>query len=399
MRCEAVRVTDNIYWVGAIDWGVRDFHGYLTSRGSSYNAYLVIDEKVTLFDTVKGHFFDEFLARISSVVDPSRIDYVVSNHAELDHSGCLPRVIATCRPEKVFASPAGVRNLCAHFDPGMELTAVRSGDEISLGRNTVSFLETKMLHWPDSMFSYLKEQKLLISQDAFGMHLASSRLFADENDMAVMEQEAAKYFANILLLYSPQILKLLDTVASMNLAIECIAPDHGPVWRKNIGWPIEAYRRWATQKRSAKAVVVYDTMWHNTERMAICIADGIRGSGADVKVIPMASAHRSDIATEVLEAGALLVGSPTLNNLPFPRTMDVLTYLKGLRPQGLIGGAFGSYGWSGEAVPILEEFLTSMKVEIVGDGPKVKYAPTAEDLERCVRFGKETGMRLLKANG
>jgi flavorubredoxin len=305
-------------------------------------------------------------------------------------------MIATCRPEKVFASPSGVRNLRAHFDPGMELTPVRSGEEISLGRNTVSFLETKMLHWPDSMFSYLKEQKLLFSQDAFGMHLASSKLFADEHRMEILEEEAAKYFANILLLYSPQILKLLETVATMKLTIDCIAPDHGPVWRKDIGWILDAYRRWSLQKRSAKAVVIYDTMWQSTERMAVCIADGVRLAGAEVKVLPLASVHRSDVATEILDAGALLVGSPTLNNLPFPRMMDVLTYLKGLRPEGMIGGVFGSYGWSGEAIPILDEFLTSMKIERIGDGPKVKYAPTMEDLETCVAFGRETGERLVR---
>jgi flavorubredoxin len=390
----AVKLTDTVYWVGAIDWNVRDFHGYSTSGGTTYNAYLVLADKVTLIDTVKSPFRDELFARVSSVIDPKSIDYIISNHAEMDHSGCLPEIVALTGPEKVFASQMGAKALDDHFRPGFDITPVKDGDEISLGNRTVTFLETRMLHWPDSMFSYLKEEKLLFSQDAFGMHLASGERFDDELDDSLLEHEAAKYYANILLPFSHLILKLFDRLGGLGLEFGMIAPDHGPIWRKNGGRILELYRKWARQDRTNRAVVVYDTMWGGTGRMASAIADGLAGGGAGVNVLKLRAAHRSDIATELLDAGAMIVGSPTINNNVFPTIADLLVYIKGLKPKGLIGAAFGSYGWSGESVKQIEEHLRGMDIELVAEGLKAKYVPDDKVLASCRELGEKIAARL-----
>jgi flavorubredoxin len=391
---KAEKITDNVYWVGAIDWNVRDFHGYATHTGTTYNAFLVMADRVTLIDTVKKPFKDEMFARIRSVIDPGTIDYVISNHSEMDHSGSLPDTIDLVRPEKVFASVMGAKALREHFHMDSEIIAVEDGGSIDLGNTNINCYETRMLHWPDSMFTYLAGEKLLFSQDAFGMHLASYERFDDELDGSVLEHEAAKYFANILTLYSKQILKLLEKVPELGIDIDLIAPDHGPIWRSNQGRILELYRQWAERRITNKAVVVYDTMWGSTDLMARAIGDGLSEAGTNTKVMKLRAAHRSDIATELLDAGALIVGSPTLNNTVFPTMADALTYCKGLRFTGLVGAAFGSYGWGGGAVKQLEELLRGMKVEIVTEGLQVKYVPDGEALDRCREFGRTIAGRL-----
>lgn len=390
---KAVQITEKVWWVGAIDWNLKEFHGYETGRGTTYNAYLVLADKITLVDTVKAPFKEEMLQRIASVIgDPSKIDYIISNHAEMDHSGALPEVMAEVRPEKVFASVMGVKALDAHFRIGESLTAVKTGDEISLGSMTVKFVETKMLHWPDSMFSYIPEQKILFSQDGFGMHLATDKLFADENDLTVLQQEARKYYANILLPYSPQVQKLLEDFPAFGLDVKIIAPDHGPLWRGELlAKPFELYKKWSEQKPENRAVVVFDTMWFSTEKMATAIADGLRAGGTGVRLISMDARSRSEVITDILCAGALIVGSPTINNQMYPVVADVLSYIKGLRPKNLLGAAFGSYGWSGEAVAQINEQLSSMKVELVSEGLRVKYVPTDADLKACFDMGAKIG--------
>jgi flavorubredoxin len=390
----AVKVTDTVYWVGAIDWNIRDFHGYETSGGTTYNAYLVLADKVTLIDTVKAPFREELIARISSVIDPGKIDYIISNHAEMDHSGSLVEIVNLVKPEKVFASAMGVKALEGHFRPAFEITPVKDGDEISCGNRTITFLETRMLHWPDSMVSYLKEEKLLFSQDAFGMHLASSERFADELPGALLEREGAKYYANILLPFSHLILKLFERLGGLRLEFDIIAPDHGPIWRKGNGRILELYQKWAKQERANRTVVVYDTMWGSTGRMASAIADGLSAGGASVTVLKLRAAHRSDIATELLSAGALVVGSPTINNNIFPTIADLLVYIKGLKPKGLIGAAFGSYGWSGESVKQIEELLRGMNVDIVAEGLRATYVPDDGVLAACRELGAEIAKRL-----
>ncbi|MCF8054038.1 MAG: flavodoxin domain-containing protein [Deltaproteobacteria bacterium] len=392
---QALKISDSVYWVGAVDWNIRDFHGYLTKRGSSYNAYLIIADKITLIDTVKAPFIEEMFARISSVVAPDKIDYIISNHSEIDHTGALKETIRRVNPEKVFASKMGVATLSDLLSLEYPLTAVADGETLSLGNKELVFIETKMLHWPDSMFSYLPCEKVLFSQDAFGMHLASSFLFADEIEPAILEYEAATYYANILLPYSPLVLKLLDRVTKMGLVAHVIAPDHGPIWRKNLNMVLEKYRYWASQNVHPKAVIVYDTMWGSTETMARHIALGISDtSGCEARLLRLDAVHRSEVAYELLGAGALVVGSATLNNNVLPRIADVMTYLKGLRPLNKIGQAFGSYGWSGEAPQNIQQMLVEMKVAVLDDPITAKHKPAEDILEACVLTGKKIAQKL-----
>jgi len=291
------------------------------------------------------------------------------------------------KPAKVIASAVGSKTLRELFPLGREITAVKDGETLSLGNRSLTFMETRMLHWPDSMFAYLSEEELLFSQDAFGMHLASQERFDDGIDPAILDYEAATYYANIILPYSPLVLKLLEKVTASGLSLRLIAPDHGPVWRSDIGGIIERYARWAAQRPTAKAVVVYATMWHSTEKMARAIAEGLAAGGLRVKLMSMDRVHRSEVVYELLCAGALAVGSSTLNNNILPAMADVLTYLRGLKPQNLVGAAFGSYGWSGEAVRQIEEVLAAMKVESAGEGIRVKNVPDRDVLARCYELG------------
>ena len=391
---QAVNVAENIYWVGAIDWAIRDFHGYLTERGTTYNAYLILAEKVTLIDTVKAPFRKEMMARIASVIDPRKIDYIVSNHAEMDHSGCLPEVIRAVQPEKVFASQLGVKALTDHFHLPDEIIAVNDGETLSLGNRTLSFLETRMVHWPDSMFSYLLEDGVLFSNDGFGMHLASTARFDDEIARDVLVQQAAKYYANILLPFSHIIAKLLEKVSSLKLDIKLIAPDHGPIWRDDRETILKLYADWAAQRRTNTAVIVYDTMWQSTAKMARAVAEGLTAGGTQARLMPLGASHRSDVATAILDAGALLVGTPTLNNNLFPTVADVMTYLKGLKPHNLLGAVFGSFGWSGEGVGQVREMLTAMNVELIGDSVRHKYVPDHAALQQCFALGQQVAAAL-----
>lgn len=390
----AVQLTENVYWVGAVDWSVRDFHGYHTGRGSTYNAYLILADKVTLVDTVKEHFMQEMLARVATVIPPEKIDYIVSNHSEMDHTGSLPATIEAVKPEKVFASKVGAEHLEAHFHFQQEITPVEDGGEIDLGNMKLKCFETRMLHWPDSMISYLPEEKVLFSQDAFGTHLASSERFADEIPDDVIEYEGKKYFANIILLYSPIVQRFLSQFGDLGLDLKYIAPDHGPIWRKGFGKLVEFYDRWSKQEPTDQALILFDTMWGSTDKMARTIADGIAESGARCKVLQARGCHRSEVVTDLMDVGGLMVGSPTLNNGIFPSLADHLTYAKGLKPKNLIGAAFGSFGWSGESVAILEKMLQEMKVELVTEGLKVKFVPDQEAQRQCHAFGKAFGEKL-----
>ncbi|MGD0278700.1 MAG: FprA family A-type flavoprotein, partial [Smithella sp.] len=300
------------------------------------------------------------------------------------------------KPEKVFASTTGVKTLKELFHDQHEIISVKDGETLSLGNMELTFMETRMIHWPDSMFTYLAADQLLFSQDAFGMHLATLERFDDEIPAQTLEYEGATYYANIVLPYSPVVLKTLDKVAASGMKIKIIAPDHGPVWRKDVGRIVELYKKWALQKPTAKAVVVYATMWHSTEKMAEAISESLAQAGIKVKLFSMNETHRSEVVYEVLDAGALIVGSPTLNNNILPQMADVMTYLKGLKPANLIGAAFGSYGWSGESVKHLEEMLKGMKVEIAAESISVKNAPDSDVLEKCHELGKTIADRLLK---
>ncbi len=385
-----VEIKKDIYWVGALDWQIRDFHGYSTPKGTTYNAYLAVDQKVALFDTVKKPFTGELVQNIKKIIDPARIDYLVVNHVEMDHSGAIPEMIELIKPEKVFCSPMGKKTLIQHYRrEDWPFEVVETGNTLSLGARSVSFLETRMLHWPDSMMSYFPEEKLLLSSDGFGQHWATSQRFDDEVDRGELMSHAAKYYANILLPYSPLVRKLLAKVQELGIEIDMIAPDHGLIWRSDPGAVIEAYSRWGRQESTRKALIVYDTMWQATDLMARAIGNGLKAGGADFKLLNLKYNHRSDIMAELLDARGLIVGSPTLNNGIMPTVADSLTYMKGLRPTGKVGVAFGSYGWSGEAVKIITEALREMNVRIETEGLRVQYTPGTEDLERCFELGRQ----------
>ncbi|MCL1894244.1 MAG: FprA family A-type flavoprotein [Holophagaceae bacterium] len=397
---KAVKVLDDIYWVGAIDSNITEFHGYRTQRGTTYNAYLITGEKVVLIDTVKSGFKDEMMSRIASVIDPSRIDYVVCNHAEMDHSGCLPDVIREVAPEKVFASKMGVTVLNAHFHNKLDIESVEDGGELVLsgpsapgGALSLNFMETRFLHWPDSMFSYLPQRKFLFSQDAFGMHLAGTERFDDQIPTRTLEVEAAKYFANILLPFGNLVQKLLEKIDTAGMELDIVAPAHGPVWRRGFNDVKNMYHQWSNQKLSKKVVVLYDSMWGSTNLMASAICDGIACTGVSVKQLCLSTFHRSDVATEIMDAGALVVGSPTLNNQLYPTIADSLTYLKGLKLKPRVCGTFGSFGWSGESIKYLDEIMASLGFENLGQ-VKTKYVPDEKVLNECHDLGRRIGNHL-----
>ncbi len=397
---KAIQISDSVYWVGAIDWNVRNFHGYNTSRGTTYNAFLILDEKITLVDTVKGGFFEEMMLRISSLVDPSKIEYFISNHSEPDHTATLPDVIREIKPEKIFASKMGVKALNAHYDIDMEMTAVDDGGRISIGQKHLSFIETRMLHWPDSMFSYLEEERVLFSQDAFGMHLASSERFGGELNWDLLKRQAESYYANIITLYSPHIQKLLKKIEESGLKIDVVAPDHGPVWRGDEKFTrlLKLYQKWSSRSLDKKVVIIYDTMWRATETMARFIEDGIKSSGIKVEVMCLSSLHRSEIADELLDAAGIVIGSSTLNNNMLPSVADILTYIKGLKFYTPLAAVFGSYGWSGEAVKQISKSLEEMGAEIVGS-VRVQYTPKDETKKLCFELGEKIADKIKKNGG
>lgn len=384
-----LQIAPDIYWVGSIDWNVRDFHGYSTREGTTYNAFLIMDEKITLIDTVKKEFIKDYISKIEQVVDPKKIDIVISNHTEMDHSGSLPHLMAAVGEDKpLYCSKKGHENLSRHFYHKYNYQVVDDLGELNIGKRDLVFMETRMLHWPDSMFTYNKTDKILFSSDAFGQHYACMERFDEEVGDAIMPH-AKKYYANILTPYSKLIQKLIGRVGELGLEFDMICPDHGIFWRKNIQTIINSYAEWAEQKPLKKAVVFYDTMWHSTEKMAEEIVSGLNDAGVIARPMHIRSSHRSDIMTEVLDAGAVVVGSPTLNNGLFPTVAEVLTYIKGLRPAKKIGAAFGSYGWSGESVKLINKELEEMKFDLIDEGLNIKFVPDEGDMKQCYEYGKK----------
>jgi len=394
---DPVQIAPGVYNVGVRDWNVRDFHGYSTDLGTTYNAFLVLDKKIALIDSVKKEFADPLIDNIAQIVDPRKIDVVISNHTEFDHSGSLARIMHRVGEDKpLYCSKMGAKNLARHFSQKWNYQPVGSGDELKLGRRTLAFLETRMIHWPDSMFSYLKEDGILFSSDGFGQHYAGPESFDDEIGDRIMVH-ARKYFANILLLYATHIEKLIRQVAEMKLDLRMICPDHGVIWRKDPGRIVQAYLDWCRQEPGKKAVVIYDTMWHSTEKMAEAINAGIMAEGVPSKPMNLRTWHRSEVMTEVFDARAVVVGSPTLNNGMFPTVADFLCYMKGLKPKNKIGAAFGSYGWSGEAVKLVENELTDMKIELAQPGLRTQFVPERPTLDVCHEFGRKIGRAVVAA--
>lgn len=376
----AIEVKKGVYWVGALDWNVRSFHGYSTEHGATYNAYLIIDEKITLIDTVKAPFADELFERISTIVDPSKIDYLISNHVEMDHSGSIPKFREVCpNAQVVTIAPSGVKGLTAHYgDHGY--VSVKGGDTLSLGKRTLQFVPTPMMHWPDNMVTYCPEEKILFSNDAFGQHYCSTGRFDDEEDFQVVMQEAKKYYANILMCYGNQVQKVFPVLSKLDF--DMIAPSHGVIFRSHVKEILESYAKWSSNEPEEKALVVYDSMWHSTEKMAITITEAFKEKGVPVKLYDLKETHISDIIINVIDCKYIAVGSPTLNNNMLPTVSSFLCYFKGLSPKNRKGFAFGSYGWGGQSIPQVEEELTKCGCEICLDKIAINYIPTKDDIQK-----------------
>lgn len=376
---DALQIAPNIYWVGAIHWNLQNFHGYLTQRGSTFNAYLIVDEKITLIDTVKSEFAEEMFARISQVIDPSRIDAVVVNHAEMDHSGALPEFMRRVPKARVICSGKGREGLKAHFgDSPWDYQIVKAGDTLNLGKHSLQFAMTPLVHWPDNMVTYCPEAKILFSNDGFGQHLATFERFNDEVNEGIVWEEARKYFANILLCYAPMVLKELDAIQKFD--IRMIATSHGVIWRTKIQEILQAYRDWASNRVQDRAVIVYDSMWGSTEKMAGAVERAFREAGIPAEKLSIQAYHISDIATRILDARWICIGSPTLNNNMLPTVASFVTYLKGLAPKERTGVVFGSYGWSGQSVRSIADALRGTGVEI-REEISLQYVPSPKKLE------------------
>jgi flavorubredoxin len=396
---ERYLLRDNIWWVGVIDWNGRDFHGYETARGITYNAYLILDEKIALIDGCKDGFGPEMLARVQGCCGLRQIDYMVINHIEPDHSGAIPWLVERLKPGRIFCSKRAKEALPLYYGSdtvaGWDLQVVGTGDELPLGRNTLQFIEAPMVHWPDSMFTYVRGAKTLLPNDAFGQHLATSKRFADEVDMNIVMEEASRYYANILMPFGSPIQKMLAKIAEMGLEVETIGSSHGVIWRRpeDVARIIEAYKGWIAGKAPERVTLIYDTMWHSTEKMTMAIADGVAQEGVDCAVLRLSISPRSEAAHQILESRAFLVGSPTLNNGLFPTVGAFLTYIKGLRPKNRIAGAYGSYGWAGGAVKQVDAELREMGLDMT-DPLEVKYAPSDTELEACVELGRQVARKV-----
>jgi len=378
---------DDIDWVGYVDWTVRDFHGYETPRGATYNAYLVRDGKTALIDTVKAPFARQLLDNVVRLTDPSKVDYVVVNHAEPDHASALPAVFEALPNATLVCDKKCVAALSHHFDiAGWKIQVVATGDTLPLGKRTLQFIETPMVHWPESMFTYVPEEKLLFSMDAFGQHYATSGRFDDEVPLSTVMEEARSYYATIVMPYGKQVAQVLEQAAT--LEIDMIAPAHGVIWRSRLGEILEAYKSWCVCRPKPKVVVFYDTMWDSTGQMARAIHEGASVAGVEAVLIHIRRSNLTRIATEMLDAATVAFGSPNLNRGMMPMAGAVLTYLHGLRPVGKAGFAFGSYGWGKGGPEAVDERLKAMEWEILRQPLKAQYRPTPEVLDECRQAGK-----------
>ncbi len=391
-----VELKEGVYWVGVVDWNIKKFHGheYSTHRGSTYNSYLIVDEKIALVDTVLGAYSGEMIENIKKIVDIEKIDYVIANHAESDHSGGLPALMELIPDATVVVSEKGKESIPGHYHEDWNFKVVTTGDTISLGENSLVFVKAPMLHWPDSMMTYLTGKNILMPNDAFGQHFASSKRFNDEVDETEVYQEAIKYYANILTPFSDRVTKKLDEFVKMDVPVDIIAPSHGIIWRKYPMQIVEKYYEWASGKNDGSVVIIYDTMWKGTEQMAAAIGEGIGMEEVKYNLFNIADHDRNDVLTEVFKAKGILLGCPTMNNGLLPTIMPILEDLKGLRFKNKVGAAFASYGWSGESLKQLEDRLEGAKIEILLEGIKFKWQPTMEELDLCVEFGSDFAKKM-----
>jgi flavorubredoxin len=391
------KVVPDIWSVGAVDWDVRSFHGpsYSTYRGTTYNAYAIVDHKTALVDTVHRPFAQELIQNLKQVEGLANIDYVIVNHIEPDHSGSLPEIMKLYPQATIVCTAKAQEGLRRYYDgDSWNWQIVKTGDSLELGHHTLQFIETPMMHWPDNMVTYIPQKQILLSNDAFGQHFAWSHPFDDQNSLEEIMVEATKYYANILTPFSKIVAKKLSEILAMNLDIKIIAPGHGIIWRSHPEKIIEAYRRWANAEADPKALIVYDTMWGSTEKMARAILEGIARAGVPAILYKASASDSNDIMAQLLESKAIVVGSSTINNDMLVPVAAFLDEVKGLKPLNKLGAAFGSHGWRGGAVESIEKQLTEGKVQLAMDSLKVQWAPDEDFLEECRDWGFALGAKI-----
>jgi anaerobic nitric oxide reductase flavorubredoxin len=386
-------IKKNVYWVGKVDWEIREFHGseYSTHRGTTYNSYLVKDEKTALIDTVWSPFGAEFVENLDKNISLKHIDYVIAQHAEIDHSGGLAELMEHIPDTPVYCSKNGVKSLKGHFHKDWNFVPVKTGDKLSLGKKELVFIEAPLLHWPDSMFSYLTEDNILFSNDAFGQHLATELLYNDLVDQDELFQECIKYYANILTPFSDLVEKKIEEFKSLSVPVDMICPSHGVIWRENPLQIVGRYLDWSKSYQENQITIVYDTMWNGTRRMAEAIAEGIRSADdkVAVKLFNISHSDKNDVVTEVFKSKALLVGSPTINRGILSAVAGFIEQIRGLKFKEKKAAAFGTYGWSGESVDMINNGLEDAGFELMGRGIKSVWNPDEKSLKECIDFGKE----------
>ncbi len=393
-----IEIKENIFWVGIKDWEIKKFHGeeYSTHRGSTYNSYLIEDEKNVLVDTVWTPFKEEYVARLDAEFGLDNIDAVVVNHSESDHSGSLTHLMAQIPDVEIYCTKNGHNMIHRHHHKDWKFNEVKTGDTLKTGKYELVFVEAPMLHWPDSMFTYVKGADLLLSNDAFGQHYATSAMYNDEVDQCELFQEAIKYYANILTPFSSLVKKKIKEFKAMNVPVDMIAPSHGVIWRKDALDIVGKYYEWADAYQEDFVVIAYDTMWNGTKSMAVAIASGLKESGVHCKLFNIAKSDMNDVITEIFRSKGVIIGSPTINRRVLAAVGALIETMKGLRFKNKAGAAFGGYGWSGESVGIIEEGLKSAGIEVTVPGIKFRYNPTGDELEECKLFGKQFAKNLKK---
>jgi anaerobic nitric oxide reductase flavorubredoxin len=393
-----IEIKENIFWVGIKDWEIKKFHGeeYSTHRGSTYNSYLIKDEKNVLVDTVWTPFKEEYVARLDAEFGLENIDAVVVNHSESDHSGSLTHLMAQIPDAEIYCTKNGHDMIHRHHYNDWKFNEVKTGDTLKTGKYELVFVEAPMLHWPDSMFTYVKGANLLLPNDAFGQHYATSAMYNDEVDQCELFQEAIKYYANILTPFSSLVKKKIEELKAMNVPVDMIAPSHGVIWRKDPLYIVGKYYEWADAYQEDFVVIAYDTMWNGTKSMAAAIASGLKESGVPYKLFNISKSDINDVITEIFRSKGVILGSPTINRRVLSAVGALIETMKGLRFKNKAGAAFGGYGWSGESVGIIEEGLKSAGIMVAVPGIKFRYKLTGDELKQCEQFGKQFAEHLKK---
>ena len=386
------KITDTITWVGKTDWELKKFHGdeFTTVNGSSYNSYLIKDEKTVLIDTAWLPYDKEFVSNLKQDIDLTKIDAIIALHGEVDHSGALIELMREIPQVPIYCTANGVKSIKGQYHKDWNFQVVKTGDTLNLGEKTLTFIEAPMLHWPDTMFAYLDKENVLFSSDGFGQHLASEYLYADEVEQDILYKEALKYYANILAPFGIMVDKKIKEILSMNLQIDMICPSHGLIWRKEPTQIVEKYLEWAGNYQKNQITIIYDTMWNDTRKMAEAIAKGIQNKDSQVtiKLMNTAKEDKTDVLTEVFKSKMILVGSPTVNNGYLHSIAGILEMIKGMKLKSKKAAAFGSFGWSGEAVKQITEYLKTAGFEVVNDGIRCMWTPDKEVEKELIKFGE-----------